>query len=88
MQPTRPERRPELDALRGLFLVWMTLTHLPTHFSDLMNNPFGFFHRRRGSSLFRRCWWAGLRFAKRTRMRPESASACGSVHSKSTAITC
>jgi len=42
MPPIRTERRPELDALRGLFLVWMTLTHLPTHFSDLMNNPFGF----------------------------------------------
>ena len=36
------ERRPELDALRGLFLVWMTLTHLPTHASDLVNQPFGF----------------------------------------------
>jgi hypothetical protein len=36
------ERKPELDALRGLFLVWMTLTHLPTKFSDLVNQPFGF----------------------------------------------
>ena len=36
------ERKPELDALRGLFLVWMTLTHLPTHLSDLVNQPFGF----------------------------------------------
>jgi hypothetical protein len=36
------ERRPELDALRGLFLVWMTLTHLPTRFSDLVNQPIGF----------------------------------------------
>jgi hypothetical protein len=36
------ERRPELDALRGLFLVWMTLTHLPTRFSDLVNQPLGF----------------------------------------------
>jgi hypothetical protein len=35
-------RRPEFDALRGLFLVWMTLTHLPTRFSDLVNQPFGF----------------------------------------------
>jgi hypothetical protein len=35
-------RRPELDALRGLFLVWMTLTHLPTRFSDFVNQPFGF----------------------------------------------
>jgi hypothetical protein len=36
------ERRPELDALRGLFLVWMTLTHMPTRFSDLVNQPIGF----------------------------------------------
>lgn len=36
------ERRPELDALRGLFLVWMTLTHLPTHLSDFVNQPIGF----------------------------------------------
>jgi hypothetical protein len=36
------ERRPELDALRGLFLVWMTLTHLPTRFSDYVNQPIGF----------------------------------------------
>jgi hypothetical protein len=36
------QRRPELDALRGLFLVWMTLTHLPTRLSDLVNQPFGF----------------------------------------------
>jgi hypothetical protein len=35
-------RMPELDALRGLFLVWMTLTHMPTRFSDLLNQPFGF----------------------------------------------
>ena len=36
------ERRPELDALRGLFLIWMTLTHLPTRFSDFVNQPIGF----------------------------------------------
>jgi hypothetical protein len=38
----KPQRRPELDALRGLFLVWMTLTHLPTRFSDIVNQPIGF----------------------------------------------
>lgn len=38
----RIERHVELDALRGLFLVWMTLTHLPTRFSDFVNSPFGF----------------------------------------------
>jgi hypothetical protein len=36
------ERRPELDALRGLFLVWMVLTHLPTRYSDFVNQPLGF----------------------------------------------
>ena len=35
-------RRPELDALRGFFLVWMTLNHLPTHLSDYFNQPLGF----------------------------------------------
>lgn len=44
----RLERRPELDALRGLFLVWMTLTHLPTHLSDLVNQPFGFLSSAEG----------------------------------------
>jgi len=33
---------PELDALRGLFLVWMTFTHMQTRFSDFVNQPFGF----------------------------------------------
>jgi hypothetical protein len=42
------ERRPELDALRGLFLVWMTLTHLPTRFSDLVNQPLGFISSAEG----------------------------------------
>ena len=42
MKLSHPERLPELDALRGLFLVWMTLTHLPTRFSDFVNSPLGF----------------------------------------------
>ena len=52
------ERKPELDALRGLFLVWMTLTHLPTRASDLVNQPFGFVSSAEGfvflSALLRR----------------------------------
>jgi hypothetical protein len=42
------ERRPELDALRGLFLVWMTLTHMPTHFSDLVDSPIGYLSSAEG----------------------------------------
>jgi hypothetical protein len=44
MKLTDPKSRrmPELDALRGLFLVWMTFTHMPTRFSDFVNQPIGF----------------------------------------------
>jgi hypothetical protein len=35
-------RRHEIDALRGLMLVLMTLTHLPTRFSEYTGEPFGF----------------------------------------------
>ncbi len=36
------QRRLEIDAARGLMLVWMTLTHLPTIVSTYVNQPFGF----------------------------------------------
>ena len=36
------ERRTELDWLRGLMLVLMTMTHLPTWFSSHAGQPFGF----------------------------------------------
>ncbi len=36
------QRRIELDAARGVMLVWMTLTHLPTMISTYSNQPFGF----------------------------------------------
>ena len=42
------QRRPELDALRGLFLVWMTLTHMPTRISDWVNQPFGYLSSAEG----------------------------------------
>src|SRR5690349_20767731 len=35
-------RLPQIDALRGLMLVLMMLTHMPTRFSDLLGQPFGF----------------------------------------------
>jgi hypothetical protein len=36
------ERQTELDWLRGLMLVLMTITHLPTWFSARLGQPFGF----------------------------------------------
>jgi hypothetical protein len=49
-------RLQELDALRGLMLVWITLTHLPSAVSRYVNQPFGFFAATEGfiflSALF------------------------------------
>ena len=49
-------RLKELDALRGLMLVWITLTHLPTILSTYVNQPFGFLSAAEGfiflSALF------------------------------------
>jgi hypothetical protein len=36
------QRRVELDAIRGVMLVWIALTHLPTAASSWVNQPFGF----------------------------------------------
>ena len=44
-------RRWELDALRGLMLVMMTLTHLPTRFSNWFGQPFGFVSAAEGFVL-------------------------------------
>jgi len=50
------ERRLELDALRGLMLVWMTLVHIPTVLTPWANQPFGFLAASEGfiflSALF------------------------------------
>jgi hypothetical protein len=49
-------RRLELDAARGVMLVWITLTHLPTAASHYVNQPFGFVSAAEGfiflSALF------------------------------------
>jgi hypothetical protein len=50
------DRIEELDALRGLMLVWITCTHLPTILSAYVNQPLGFFSASEGfiflSALF------------------------------------
>jgi hypothetical protein len=49
-------RRLEIDAVRGLMLVWMALTHLPTVLPTYTNQPFGFVSASEGfiflSALF------------------------------------
>ncbi len=61
------KRRLELDAARGLMLIWMTLMHLPTVASVIVNQPFGFVSGAEGfiflSGLF--CGLIYFRFAER-----------------------
>src|ERR1700688_1494013 len=42
------QRLPELDALRGLMLVLMTLAHLPTHAQVVTNQQLGFVSEAEG----------------------------------------
>jgi hypothetical protein len=50
--PVRPvTRRWELDALRGLMLVLMTVTHLPTRLSSPLGQPFGYVSAAEGFVL-------------------------------------
>jgi hypothetical protein len=57
-------RRPEIDAARGLMLVWMTLTHLPTILTPWVNQPFGYISASEGfiflSALFTGCVYERL----------------------------
>lgn len=60
------KRQPELDALRGLLLVWMTLTHLPTHASYYSNQTFGFVSAAEGF-IFLSALLCGRIFGRRLR---------------------
>jgi hypothetical protein len=60
-------RRIEIDAVRGLMLVWMVTTHLPTLLPNYTNQPFGFASASEGfiflSALF--TGYIYFRYAKR-----------------------
>lgn len=47
----RTQRLPQLDALRGSLLLWMTLTHLPTHISAYSNQMVGYVSAAEGFIL-------------------------------------
>ncbi|MFT4172935.1 MAG: OpgC domain-containing protein [Rhodocyclaceae bacterium] len=57
-------RRPELDALRGLMLVLMTLTHLPTRLAEPFGQPFGFVSAAEGF-VFLSAFMAGMIYSRR-----------------------
>ena len=59
----RSKRSWEIDALRGLMLVLMTLTHLPTRLTDPMGQPFGFVSAAEGFVLLS-AYMAGLVYSR------------------------
>ncbi len=65
------QRRWEIDALRGLMLVLMTVTHLPTRVSDPLGQPFGFVSAAEGFVLLS-AYMAGLVYARRQRRDGEA----------------
>ncbi|RZL88635.1 MAG: OpgC domain-containing protein [Variovorax sp.] len=58
----------EIDALRGLMLVLMTFTHLPTRFTDPLGQPFGFVSAAEGFVLLS-AFVAGLVYSRIARGR-------------------
>lgn len=64
--PHAPQRRWELDALRGLMLVLMTLTHMPTMYSLPTGQPFGFVSAAEGF-VFLSAFMAGRVYGNRAR---------------------
>lgn len=54
----------ELDALRGLMLVLMTLTHLPTRYSDPFGQPFGYVSAAEGFVMLS-AYMAGMVYTMR-----------------------
>src|SRR5687768_9046581 len=64
------ERLWQVDALRGLMLVLMTLTHLPTRIASPAGQPFGFVSAAEGFVLLSG-FMAGLVYATRERREGE-----------------
>ena len=58
------KRQWEVDALRGLMLVLMTITHLPTRLTDPLGQPFGFVSAAEGFVLLS-AYMAGLVYGQR-----------------------
>src|ERR1700736_4554004 len=57
------QRQTELDALRGLMLMLMTLAHLPTHFQVVTNQQLGFVTEAEGF-VFLSAFLTGRIFAR------------------------
>ncbi|MCW7536587.1 OpgC domain-containing protein [Aquabacterium sp. A7-Y] len=80
-------RRWELDALRGLMLVLMTLTHLPTRLSYPLGHTFGFVSAAEGFVLLSG-FMAGLVYTRRARCSGLQAMQEGLRHRALTVYLC
>jgi hypothetical protein len=69
--PAAGQRLWQIDALRGLMLVLMTLTHLPTQLASPAGQPFGFVSAAEGFVLLSG-FMAGLVYAGRERREGET----------------
>jgi hypothetical protein len=66
LEVSRMTRQPEIDALRGLMLVLMCVTHLPTRFAEWLGQPFGFVSAAEGF-VFLSAYLVGLVYTGRAR---------------------
>lgn len=66
MAPARATRRWEFDALRGLMLVLMMLTHLPTRLAERLSQPFGYVSAAEGFVLLS-AFMAGMVYTRKGR---------------------
>jgi hypothetical protein len=66
------DHRWELDALRGLMLTLMTLTHLPTRFSSPFGQPFGYVSAAEGFVMLS-AYMAGMVYTLRQRRHGDAA---------------
>jgi len=69
------KRELELDAARGLMLVWMTLTHLPTSLSPWVNQPFGYISASEGFIFLSALFIGRIYYRLLTRNGPSQMSA-------------
>jgi hypothetical protein len=69
-------RRPEIDALRGLMLVLMTVTHVPTDYSVWLSQPFGYVSSAEGF-VFLSAYLVGMVYTRMAHTRGVDAMRAG-----------
>ena len=79
-------RLEELDALRGLMLVWITCTHLPTALSSYVNQPLGYFAATEGFIFLSALFTGRIYFA--ISLRQGNGAMCRSLWMRTARLYC